>query len=219
MSIAPIAVPALYEQVAEQLRKRIFAHELAPGDWIDEQALAAEYGISRTPLREALKVLASEGLVTLKPRRGCYVTEIESRDLDEIFTLMALLEGQAAGDAARRADAGQRASLLALHARLATAASAGDLETFFDINQAFHRRIIEIADNRWLAQMMNDLRKVIRLSRHHSLFSQGRIEQALIEHQALVDALIDGDAERARNAMRAHIEAGRSAALEALEAV
>ena len=67
---------ALYEQVAERLRSRILAHTLHPGSWIDEQALAAEYGISRTPLREALKVLAAEGLVTMKLRRGAYVTEI-----------------------------------------------------------------------------------------------------------------------------------------------
>ena len=85
MNAGRIAPLALYQEVAERLRQRIFAHELPPGTWVDEQALAAAYGISRTPLREALKVLAAEGLVTLKPRRGCYVTEISERDLDEIL--------------------------------------------------------------------------------------------------------------------------------------
>src|SRR5664279_5780020 len=98
-----IAPTALYQEVAERLRQRIFAHELTPGTWIDEQALALGYGISRTPLREALKVLASEGLVTLKPRRGCYVTEISEQDLDEIFPLMAMLEGRCAFDATTKA--------------------------------------------------------------------------------------------------------------------
>src|ERR1035438_2273986 len=96
---AILAQPALYAQVAERLRTRIFAHELAPGAWVDEQALAAEYGISRTPLREALKVLAAEGLVVLKPRRGCYVSQPSEQDLDDIFPVIALLEGRCAQEA------------------------------------------------------------------------------------------------------------------------
>jgi DNA-binding GntR family transcriptional regulator len=106
---------ALYQQVAERLRQRIFAHELEPGAWIDEQTLAEQYGISRTPLREALKVLAAEGLVTLKPRRGCYVTEISDRDLDEIFSVMALLEGQCAGDCTEQASDADLAELTQIH--------------------------------------------------------------------------------------------------------
>ncbi len=97
-----IAPTALYQEVAERLRQRIFAHELTPGTWIDEQKLAEQYGISRTPLREALKVLASEGLVELRPRRGCYVTEISRQDLDDIFPLIAMLEGRCAADAVNR---------------------------------------------------------------------------------------------------------------------
>ena len=96
MNATRIAPIALYQEVAERLRQRIFSHELPPGTWVDEQALAEHYGISRTPLREALKVLASEGLVTLKPRRGCYVTEISERDLDEVFSVMSMLEGKCA---------------------------------------------------------------------------------------------------------------------------
>ena len=76
----PIVSSALYQEVADRLREEIFDHVLQPGEWIDELALVARYGISRTPLREALKVLAAEGLVTLKPRRGCYVAEISKED-------------------------------------------------------------------------------------------------------------------------------------------
>jgi DNA-binding GntR family transcriptional regulator len=113
-----LTAPALYEQVAERLRTRIFAHELPPGGWIDEQALALEYGISRTPLREALKVLAAEGLVILKPRRGCYVTQLSEQDIDEVFPVMALLEGQGAAEAARRVTRADFARLAAIHAEL-----------------------------------------------------------------------------------------------------
>jgi len=171
---APLAERALYEQVAEALRGRILAHTLAPGSWIDEQALAAQYGISRTPLREALKVLASEGLVTMKLRRGAYVTEVTERDLDEVYHLLALLESDAAVGVAESASDAQIAELAALHDELE--AQVGDRDRFFAANERFHMRLLEIADNRWRNQLVADLRKVMKLNRHHSLFKQGRHE-------------------------------------------
>ena len=211
MNATRIAPLALYQEVAERLRERIFAHELTPGTWVDEQALAEQYGISRTPLREALKVLASEGLVILKPRRGCYVTEISERDLDEVFSIMALLEGECVRIMVERASDAQLDELKAIHAELERAAAAWDIKGFFEANQAFHRSIQEFADNRWLLQVIEDLRKVIKLSRHHSLYSEGRLEQALAEHRALLDALIARDASAAEALMRAHIRRGREA--------
>ena len=211
MNAGRIAPLALYQEVAERLRQRIFAHELPPGTWVDEQALAADYGISRTPLREALKVLASEGLVTLKPRRGCYVTEISERDLDEIFTVMALLEGQCAADTARKASEADLIHLRSVHDELERAASSNDIDGFFEANQAFHQEVQHIADNRWLTQAITDLRKVIKLSRHHSLFSDGRLKQSLAEHRAILDALARRDVTRSEQLMREHISSGRQA--------
>ena len=211
MNASRIAPIALYQEVAERLRQRIFAHELPPGTWVDEQALAEQYGISRTPLREALKVLASEGLVTLKPRRGCYVTEISERDLDEVFSIMSMLEGECARLSATKATEGDFVRLRGIHADLEKAAEKGNIDRFFEANQAFHRSIQEFADNRWLLQVIEDLRKVIKLSRHHSLYSEGRLEQALAEHRALLDALIARDASAAEALMRAHIRRGREA--------
>src|SRR3954471_927200 len=118
MSALSLSPRALYEEVAELLRQRIFSRELAPGSWIDEMKLAEEYGISRTPLREALKVLAAEGLVTMKLRRGAYVTEVSERDLAEVFHLLALLESDAAASAATLASDAQLAELQALHQAL-----------------------------------------------------------------------------------------------------
>ncbi|WP_374261136.1 GntR family transcriptional regulator [Zoogloea sp.] len=211
MNAGRIAPLALYQEVAERLRQRIFAHELPPGTWVDEQALAAAYGISRTPLREALKVLAAEGLVTLKPRRGCYVTEISERDLDEIFTVLALLEGQCAVDTARKATNEDLARLKGIHDELERAAAAKDIDGFFDANQTFHQEVQLIADNRWLTQTITDLRKVIKLSRHHSLFSEGRLEQSLAEHRLILDALARRDGDSIEKAMREHISSGRRA--------
>ena len=211
MNAGRIAPLALYQEVAERLRQRIFSHELPPGTWVDEQALATQYGISRTPLREALKVLAAEGLVTLKPRRGCYVTEISERDLDEIFTVMALLEGQCAAETARKASDTDLQRLLDIHAELEEAARTSDIDGFFEANQAFHQEVQLIADNRWLTQAITDLRKVIKLSRHHSLFIDGRIEQSLAEHRLILDALGKRDVGATEMAMREHISSGRRA--------
>jgi DNA-binding GntR family transcriptional regulator len=211
MNPARISQTALYQEVAERLRQRIFAHELPPGTWIDEQALAVDYGISRTPLREALKVLASEGLVTLKPRRGCYVTEISERDLDEIFPLMAMLEGRCAFEATQKAKADDLARLESIHAQLERHAASGDKEGFFDANQEFHRAVQELADNRWLLQVIQDLRKVLKLTRLHSLSLEGRLQQSLDEHRAIIAGLKARDAARAEKAMHDHLQSGREA--------
>lgn len=211
MNESHIAPLALYQEVAERLRQRIYAHELKPGAWIDEQVLTEHYGISRTPLREALKVLASEGLVTLKPRRGCYVTEISERDLDEIFSVMALLEGECARKAAARADAAGLRQCQRIHDELEAAAHRADIDAFFEANQAFHHHLQVMADNHWLMHVIEDLRKVIKLSRHHSLFSEGRLEQSLAEHRDILKALLARDTSGAEAAMRAHIKSGREA--------
>ncbi|MCM8612130.1 GntR family transcriptional regulator [Accumulibacter sp.] len=211
MAPGRIAQTALYQEVAERLRQRIFAHELLPGIRIDEQQLAVEYGISRTPLREALKVLAAEGLVTLRPRRGAFVTEISDQDLDEIFPLMAMLEGRCALEATRRASPEQIARLEALHRQLQRFAASNQIGRFFEVNQEFHLRIQEMSGNRWLRQMIQDLRKVLKLTRLFSLSIDGRLQQSLDEHVGILEAIRTGDALRAQTMMHDHILAGRQA--------
>ncbi|MGE5491969.1 MAG: GntR family transcriptional regulator [Actinomycetota bacterium] len=206
-----IAPTALYQEVAERLRQRIFAHELPPGTWIDEQKLAEQYGISRTPLREALKVLASEGLVELKPRRGCYVTEISAQDIDDIYPLMALLEGRCASEAVKRAKRSDIDDLKAIHEILERSAVEGKIEAFFEANQEFHRKIQELAGNRWLLTVIQDLRKVLKLSRMHSLSIEGRLQQSLDEHRVIMAAILAGNAEQAEKAMHDHLLSGREA--------
>ncbi|MFA7270076.1 MAG: GntR family transcriptional regulator [Sterolibacterium sp.] len=206
-----LASPALYQQVAEQLRTRIFAHQLPPGSWLDEQALAQEYGISRTPMREALKVLASEGLVTLKPRRGCYVTELSEQDLDEIFPVMALLEGRCAALATQKAGADDLSRLAAIHEQLEEHARNGDADRFFELNHGFHAALQELAGNRWLSQLIDDTRKMLKLTRRDSLRLAGRLKQSLAEHRALLKAIRQRDANLAGQLMHEHLLAGRAA--------
>ena len=201
---------ALYQEVAELLRERIFSRELVPGSWIDELKLAEEYGISRTPLREALKVLATEGLVTMKVRRGAYVTEVSDTDLADVYHLLALLESDAACAVASSATKAQLKELQGLHDELEKA--AGNRERFFEINEAFHMRLLEVANNRWRNQMVADLRKVMKLNRHNSLLKSGRIEESLAEHRALMAALAAGDAQASAQHMREHFRNGLEAA-------
>ncbi|MFY9329656.1 MAG: GntR family transcriptional regulator [Georgfuchsia sp.] len=205
---------ALYEEVAERLRAAIFAHELAPGSWIDEQALADQFGISRTPMREALKVLASEGLVLLKPRRGCYVTKLSEADLDDVFPVMALLEGRAAYEAAQKATPENLSQLETIHLDLERHALSGDTNRFFEANDAFHTALQDIAGNRWLKQMIEDTRKVIKLTRRQSLEVGGRINESMLEHRQVMAALKNHDPNAAGRAMHDHLLSGRAALME-----
>ena len=210
MSALTLTPRALYEEVAEQLRQRIFRRELEPGSWIDELKIAEEFGISRTPLREALKVLAAEGLVTMKVRRGAYVTEMSEKDLRDVYHLLSLLESDAAGVVAERATDAQLKTLQDLHAELE--AAVADREQFFAINERFHMHLLEMADNRWRSQMVADLRKVMKLNRHNSLLKQGRIEDSLNEHRAILAAMVARDASATARAMQAHFAQGLEAA-------
>ena len=210
MSAVTLTPRALYDEVAELLRQRIFASELEPGSWIDELRLAEEYGISRTPLREALKVLAAEGLVTMKVRRGAYVTEVNEKDQRDVYHLLSLLESDAAGVVATEATDDELQELQALHQDLIAAAT--DREKFFQINERFHMRLLEIANNRWRNQMVDDLRKVMKLNRHNSLFKSGRLKESLKEHQAIMDALLARDAAATVQCMKAHFAKGLEAA-------
>ena len=210
MAAVSLTPRALYEEVAELVRQRIFSRELAPGSWIDELKLAEEYGISRTPLREALKVLATEGLVTMKVRRGAYVTEVSERDLADVYHLLSLLESDAAGVVATQATEAQLQELKTLHSELEKAVA--NRERFFQINETFHMRLLEIANNRWRDQMVADLRKVMKLNRHNSLLKNGRIEESLAEHRAIMAALAARDAEATVQRMREHFRNGLEAA-------
>jgi DNA-binding GntR family transcriptional regulator len=201
----------LYEDVAERLREQIFAHELAPGSWLDEQSLALAFGISRTPMREAIKVLASEGLVTTKMNKGAYVTEVERRDLEQIFTVLSLLEGEAAKETALRATEAELTQLDDLHHRLEKAAADRDLEQFFEVNVRFHEMIQEIAANPWMNGVINDLRKVLKLQRRDSLSRSGRLLSSLVEHREILQAILKRDPLAAEAAMRKHLARGLEA--------
>ncbi|MDO9167134.1 GntR family transcriptional regulator [Rhodoferax sp.] len=205
---------SLHDEVAVLLRDQIFAGTLAPGSFIDEAALCASLKISRTPLREALKVLSAEGLVRHEPRRGSFVNEVTEQDLDEIFPVIALLEGRCAFEAARNASDADIAALDTLHERLEKHARARRINDYYATNFAIHEAIISLANNRWLAQVIADLRKILKLARLQQLHAPGRLEQSLSEHLAIYAALRARDCEGADAAMRTHLTRQREALRE-----
>lgn len=205
---------SLHDEVADGLRARIFEGLLAPGSFIDEAALCADLAISRTPLREALKVLAAEGLVRHEPRRGSFVSQVTEQDLDEIFPVIALLEGRCALEATRNATDADIAALESLHQTLQQHAQAKRITDYYAVNFTIHEAIITLANNRWLAQSIADLRKILKLARLQQLHAPGRLEQSLSEHLAVFAAIKARDGETADAAMRTHLLRQREALRE-----
>lgn len=212
---AAIRPVSLHEEVASRLRTLIFERRLAPGQWVDEQALARDWAISRTPVREALKVLVSEGLVTLTPRRGCVVTEVSEDDAERLFPVMALLEGRCAFEAARHAGDAELQELAQLHDTLERHAAARDIDGYYRANHVFHSRVQALAGNPWLSRATDQLRVFMRLLRGRQLQQPGRIDDSIGEHRALIEALLARDAERAGRLMHDHL----MAQLDALKAL
>jgi len=192
-------------RAVELRRTRISRNARGRGPRRDAGARAARFGISRTPLREALKILSAEGLVHIKPRRGCFVAELTLDDLDEIFPIMAMLEGRVAYEAALKVRPEDLKRLDALHEKLEKHAAARDVDRYYEVNYVFHDALQELAGNRWLQHMIGDLRKLLRLSRHRSLRLEGRQQESLAEHRALMDALHRRDAQTAEEVMKNHL--------------
>jgi len=202
---------ALYIEVSERLRSMIAGGFLSPGTWIDEQKLAEQLGVSRTPFREAMRILASEGLLRIEPRRGCYVTELTEKDLDEIFPLMAMLEGRCAFEATSKASEQDLEDLDTLHKKLKGYADKRDIDRYYATNREIHVAIQHLAGNEWLTQMVHDLRRILNLSRHRSLHHRGRIEESCKEHLSIFEALKARDAKKAEILMKDHIQNQREA--------
>jgi DNA-binding GntR family transcriptional regulator len=211
----PLRPASLHEEVATRLRSMVFERQLLPGQWIDELALARNWHISRTPLREALKVLAAEGLVMPVPRQGCKVTELSEDDADELFPVMALLEGRCAFEAVRKAKPADAKALRRLHDVLERHAAAHNIDGYYRTNHDFHTKVQALADNRWLDRATNDLRRFVRLLRGRQLNWPGRVQASIHEHRELMDAIEAGDAARAERLMHDHL----MAQLEALKAL
>ena len=203
----PLRGTSMHDAVATRLRAMVFDGELEPGVFIDEKILAEAWAVSRTPLREALKVLAAEGLVELVPHRGCRVVALSDGDADALFPVMALLEGRCAFEAASKAGDEDLHQLKRLHDELERHAAARDIDGYYRANHDFHSFVQQLADNRWLDRVTSDLRRFMRLMRGRQLALPGRIDASINEHRVLIDAFLQRDAARAERAMHDHLMA------------
>ena len=206
--VVPIVRASLHEQLTAQLRDMIVEGDLAPGERVPEKALCGRFGVSRTPLRETLKVLASEGLLELLPNRGATVVGLTVADVDELFPIMGALEGLA-GELAcahvhERTDE-EIAEVRALHYQMALHHTRGELPQYFRLNQQIHERIIDAARNPSLARMYRGLAGRIRRARYMANMSKARWAQAVDEHEAILAALAARDGARLAQILKAHL--------------
>lgn len=214
----PIPRRTLHDELRDRLRALIVDGELAPGAKVPEKDLCARFGVSRTPLREALKVLASEGLVTLTPNRGAMVADLTLEDLEEAFPVMGALEALSGEMAcANITDAGID-EIKHLHARMAAHYERGELASYFAANQQIHERILEAADNRTLSALYRSLEGRVRQARYLANMSDARWAQAVAEHEAIIAALEARDGARLARILKRHLANKFETVKEALAA-
>jgi DNA-binding GntR family transcriptional regulator len=196
---------SLHDELVVLVRDMIIAGELTPGERVSEPALCERFGVSRTPLREALKVLAAEGLVQLLPRRGARVAQITAEEVEELFPIMGVLEGLAAERAAERATAAELARLKALHDEMRARYRAGDQGGYAKLNRAIHEAIFAIAGSGELTSQYQQMMVRIHASRFVARSSPEDWRTAVEDHERLMTALAARDGVAAFGIMRAHL--------------
>ena len=196
----------LHEELTESLRKLIVSGELQPGRTVPEKELCELYGVSRTPLREALKVLATDGLVNLEPNRGAWVSRITVEELDELFPVMGALEALAGKLACKHITDDEIAQVRALHDRMFAHYTARELEAYFKLNQQIHETILAAARNATLTVQYGTLAARVRRGRYMANMTRERWDQAMKEHEDILDALQARDGGRLAVILRKHME-------------
>jgi len=203
--------------LAEQIQHIILSGELPAGAKLDEMVLARRFQVSRTPVREALRHLASTGMVDLVPNRGAFIATLSDDRLHEMFIAMAELEATCARLAAISMTPAERQAIQRLHQRMGSTVEPGDVAAFGEMNEAFHILLYRGAHNHYLEEMAATLRKRLSLYRRSQFRTEGRLELSFAEHDVIVRAVITGDAERAHAAMLHHVDMVESAVQTVLE--
>ncbi len=195
----------LHDTVVGQLRDLIVEGTLAPGARIAERQLCASLGVSRTPLREALKVLASEGLVELLPNRGARVARLDDSDIENMFQVMGALEALAGSLACTHISEAELAEIAALHYEMLAQYMRRDLPGYFRLNQAIHAAIVAAARNPILATTYQSLAARIRRARYFANLSDERWQRAVAEHEVILQTLQARDGPRLARLLEEHL--------------
>lgn len=199
------------ETLRAQLADEIVSGALAPGTPLDEQELAARFGVSRTPVREAIRQLSASGLVSVRPHRGAVVALPTPAELNDMFEAMAELEALCAGLAARNMTVAERRGLERLHEELRALVHQGDPVRYHERNEAFHAAIYAGSHNSYLAELTLMTRTRVAPFRRAQFRAAGRLGGSYTEHELIVQAILRGDQAGAAAAMRAHIGIVRDA--------
>ena len=202
---APIQRRPLHNELVDRLRHMIVEGDLAPGEKLAEKDLCGQFGVSRTPLREAVKVLASEGLVQLTPNRGCTVARLTLADLDEAFPIMGALEALSGELACQHITDAELARIKELHERMLRKYAAGALRDYFKLNEQIHQMILDAARNPTLAQMQLSLSGRVRRARYLANMSPSRWAKAVEEHEKIIEALGARDGKRLAVILKEHL--------------
>jgi DNA-binding GntR family transcriptional regulator len=204
-TLAPSPGMTLAESLRQKLEEAIAAGRLEPGSRLDEQEIAQRFGVSRTPVREAFRLMAANNLVELRGRQGAIVRAIKAEALIEMFQVMAELEGLCARLAARRVSQAWRGEISEIHQRLVAAGETGDIDLFYDVNQEFHEAIYDASRNAYAADQTRKLRNQVAAYRRRVTRMPSRIADTVREHEAIMQAILAHDPERAHSTMRDHV--------------
>lgn len=204
-AISPISRRPLHEEAVDRLREMIVRGQLAPGARLNERLLCGQLGISRTPLREAIKLLAPEGLVALLPNRGAQVAPLEPARLAETLAVMGALEALAGELACHHASDAQIAEVAALHAEMLEKHASGDLASYFRYNQAIHLKIVEASGNGTLANTYRQLNGNVLRARYMANLSRERWDEAVREHEQILAALRARDVAQLKRLLQEHL--------------
>ena len=204
--ITSIKRPSLHKELTDRLRDMIVEGVLAAGEKVPERALCEKLGVSRTPMREALKVLAADGLLTLEPNRGARVRAITLEDLEEVFPLMGALEALAGELACANISDEQLDTLHAAHDSMLAYYQKGDMPGYFRHNQRIHEIIMEAAGNSTLSSMYQSLAIRVRRARYLANMSTERWQQAVDEHEEIIVALDARDGKTLGTILKRHLE-------------
>lgn len=200
-----VAATTLAERLRHQLEQLITTAELRPGTRLDEQEIAQRFQVSRTPVREALRLLAAQHLVKLRGRQGAVVRQIDTHALIDMFVVMAELEGLCARLACRRMTPETLKKIELIHDRLRQTSETGDIDLFFEVNREFHEAIYDASCNAFLAEQTRVLRNRVAAYRRRMSLMPGRVHHTLAQHQAIIDAFRSQDADLSYKAMHDHV--------------
>lgn len=220
MSVAikvPIAEQGLAPRIADELKRLIYDGEFAPGERLNEAALALRMGTSRGPIREAVKVLAGWGLVTPSPNRGVFVRQLSVREMLEVYDLRALVFGFAAEQAAERVTSADKRELEHLLAAMDQASAAEKGTRYYELNLRFHAKILAMSGNERACKAYEDYVKELHLFRRRYFNGPGNMRKSNEQHRQLFDAIAIGAGARARAIAKRHVVEGRGRLLAMLE--